>query len=195
MLDKSLSAPVSARGLFGGDSDSDGGFDNDGEETVVTVAGVELRVRQRPFHPLNVRRRNAALSCNAHALWSYQANAVWPGAHVLAEWLRSNADALRGKSILELGSVRAALRGVRAQPTDRSLQATGAVALVATALGLNITTSDVDDGEVEECIAANFVLNGVQPAAHIPHSWGDPLPHTLSFDVVIASDILLCAQL
>lgn len=157
-LDKSLSAPVSARGLFDTGSDGssdDGGFDNDACETAVEVAGHRLRLLQRPFHPLN-------------------ANALWPGAHVLAEWLVDRAAELRGRRILELGS------------------ATGAVAIVAARLGLDFTTSDVDDGEVEAGIAAAFRLNGLPPSPHWPHTWGGPVPPgAAAFDVVVASDVLL----
>ena len=163
-LDKSLSAPVSARGLFGGDSsDSDGGaFDNEGEETSVLLAGCSVRVRQRPFHPLH-------------------ANAVWPGAVALAEWAAAaegGLPLLRGRRCLELGA------------------ATGAFAVFAVrSLGLDITTSDVDDGEVEAAVAETFALNGLPPCPHAPHTWGTlPLPPALAerpFDVILASDILL----
>lgn len=158
-----MTAPVSLGGLFGPGSDSDaedgggGGFANEASESTVTLAGLQMRVRETPFHPLN-------------------ANAVWPGAHVLAEWLREAAPSrLAGRRCLELGS------------------ATGALALFAVrALGLDVTTSDVDDGEVEEAIACNFRLNGALPPPHVAHTWGTPLPPGLGrFDVVFASDILL----
>ena len=152
-LNKSLSAPVSARGLFGG-SDSDD-FDNESQQSTVSLAGFSFQLLERPFHPLN-------------------ANAVWPGAHVLAEWLTEHralvAPPLR---CLELGA------------------ATGALALVATSsLGLDWTTSDVDDGEVAEAIAANFALNSLTPPPHVPHTWGTPWEGG-RYDVVLASDILL----
>ena len=60
------------------------------------------------------------------------ANAVWPGTYVLAAWLREHVDLLRGRRVLELGS------------------ATGALAVLMTRLHLDVTTSDVDDGEVVE---------------------------------------------
>lgn len=61
MAHKVMSAPVSASGLFGTGSDSDADeFDNSASESVITVGGEAMRIRERPFHPLN-------------------ANAVWPG--------------------------------------------------------------------------------------------------------------------
>ncbi len=158
-----MSAPVSLGGLFGPNSSSDdeggNGFANEAEESTVVLAGLPVRVRQRPFHPLN-------------------ANAVWPGTLVLAEWVAANAaERLAGRRILELGA------------------ATGALAVFCVrAHGLDVTTSDVDDGEVEEAVAENFTLNGLPPPPHLPHTWGTPLPaHVLAapFDVVLASDILL----
>jgi predicted nicotinamide N-methyase len=159
-LDKSMSAPISLGGLFPDSSDEEGGggFCNDAEESVVTLGGVAIRLRERPFHPLN-------------------ANAVWPGAHALAEWVRANAaDKLAPpRRVLELGA------------------ATGALAIFCVrACGLDVTTSDVDDGEVEQQVADNFRLNGLQPPPHLAHTWGTPLPlDTPRFDVVLASDILL----
>ena len=162
-LDKSLSAPVSLGGLFGPDSsDEEGGdgrgcFDNTPQESHVQLGGVSLRLLERPFHPLN-------------------ANAVWPGSHVLADWCLANMELLRGRRLLELGS------------------ATGAFALFAVTAGLDVTTSDVDDGEVEETIASNFALNGfVQPPPHWPHTWGGEVPATMrgAFHYVLASDVLL----
>jgi hypothetical protein len=51
----------------------------------------------------------------------------------------------------------------------------------------------VDDGEVEEQIAANFLLNALPCPPHLPHSWGTPVPPSAraTFDYVLASDILL----
>jgi predicted nicotinamide N-methyase len=166
-LDKSLSAPVSLGGLFGPDSsdeeggDARGGFDNTPQESLVLLGGVSLRLLERPFHPLN-------------------ANAVWPGAHVLADWCLANMELLRGRRILELGS------------------ATGAFALFAATAGLDLTTSDVDDGEVEETIQSNFALNGfAQAPPHWAHTWGSEVPASMrgAFHYVLASDILLyCAS-
>ena len=159
-LDKSMSAPISLGGLFPDSSDEEGGgggFCNDAEESVVTLGGLSIRLRERPFHPLN-------------------ANAVWPGAHALADWVRANAaERLAGRRILELGA------------------ATGALAIfLVRACGLDVTTSDVDDGEVDEAIAENFRLNGAAPPPHLAHTWGAPLPPDAPrFDVVLASDILL----
>ena len=162
-LDKALSAPVSLGGLFdcaeereqGGQEAS--GFDNAPQVASLELCGVQLSIQERPFHALN-------------------ANAVWPGTHVLAEWVLANREALAGRRIIELGS------------------ATGALSIFCTKLGLGpLVTSDVDDGEVEHAVAANFRLNGLEPPPHAAHTWGSPLPPVARtpFDYVIASDILL----
>ena len=156
-LDKRLSAPVSLGGLFGGGSSSEeDAFDNEAQEAVVVVGGETLRLLERPFHPLN-------------------ANAVWPGAYVLADWAVENHLRLSGKRLIELGS------------------ATGAFALFAARRGLFLTTSDCDDDEVEHAIAANFALNNLPPLPHLALSWGTLVPPWArgAFHYVLASDILL----
>ncbi|KAF8402658.1 hypothetical protein HHK36_010747 [Tetracentron sinense] len=71
---------------------------------------------------------------------------------------------------------------------------TGALAIfLRKSFGVDITTSDFDDQEIEENIAHNCRVNGIMPILpHIRHSWGDTLPTTdPNWDLVIASDILL----
>jgi hypothetical protein len=162
-LSKALSAPVSLGGLFDDGEDhaeeerEASGFNNTAQVASVELGGMRLSIAERPFHALN-------------------ANAVWPGTHVLAEWVLANREALAGRRIIELGS------------------ATGALSIFCTKLGLGpLVTSDVDDGEVEQAVAANFRLNGLEPPPHAAHTWGTPLPPVACapFDYVIASDILL----
>eukprot|EP00268_Persea_americana_P011619 TRINITY_DN14891_c0_g1_i1.p1 TRINITY_DN14891_c0_g1~~TRINITY_DN14891_c0_g1_i1.p1 ORF type:complete len:250 (-),score=48.09 TRINITY_DN14891_c0_g1_i1:178-927(-) len=104
------------------------------------------------------------------------ANLLWPGTFAFAEWLVQNKSLLQGRRrIVELGS------------------GTGALAIfVQKSFGIDITTSDFDDEEVEENIAYNCRVNGLPVLPHIRHSWGDTFPTTEpDWDLVIASDILL----
>jgi len=58
--------------------------------------------------------------------------------------------------------------------------------------GVDITTSDLDDTEVEENIAYNCRVNELAMLPHIRHSWGDAFPAAEpDWDLIIASDILL----
>mmetsp|Transcript_31236 Transcript_31236/g.61846 ORF Transcript_31236/g.61846 Transcript_31236/m.61846 type:complete len:320 (+) Transcript_31236:71-1030(+) len=137
--------------LFGGDSEdendvdnqTDCNFDQHYEVQKVDLAGEELLVRQYVFH-------------------SHNANRVWPGTFNLAEYIIGDeakegnlvAKMRRGASVLELGA------------------ATGLLAIRLAAAGvLAVTTSDVDDGHVDdghgksddtviENIEYNFYLNG-----------------------------------
>nr|CAB3497603.1 unnamed protein product [Digitaria exilis] len=73
------------------------------------------------------------------------------------------------------------------------LSATGALAIfLRKSFGVNITTSDYDDKEIEENIAYNCRANDLDVLPHIRHTWGDPFPVSRpDWDIVIASDILL----
>lgn len=103
------------------------------------------------------------------------ANLLWPGTFAFAEWLVENKLLLQGRRIIELGS------------------GTGALAIfLQKSFGIDITTSDFDDEEVEENIAHNCRINELPVLPHIRHSWGDTFPITEpDWDLVIASDILL----
>ncbi|KAJ0988682.1 hypothetical protein J5N97_007038 [Dioscorea zingiberensis] len=103
------------------------------------------------------------------------ANLLWPGTFAFCDWLVQHKSLLRGQRILELGS------------------GTGALAIfLRKSLGVDITTSDCDDEEVEENIAYNCRSNGLELLPHIRHSWGDVFPTCApDWDLVIASDILL----
>ena len=71
------------------------------------------------------------------------ANKVWPGTFVLAEYVDANLALLLNGKVLELGA------------------ATGALSLFLKSRGIDVITSDIcDDGEVEANIRYNFELNG-----------------------------------
>ncbi|KAL6638183.1 hypothetical protein ACP70R_025755 [Stipagrostis hirtigluma subsp. patula] len=82
---------------------------------------------------------------------------------------------LDGQRILELGS------------------GTGALAIfLRKAFGVDMTTSDYDDKDIEENIAYNCRANNLEVLPHIRHTWGDPFPISRpDWDIIIASDILL----
>uniref|UniRef100_A0A1D1YHX3 Methyltransferase-like protein 23 n=1 Tax=Anthurium amnicola TaxID=1678845 RepID=A0A1D1YHX3_9ARAE len=103
------------------------------------------------------------------------ANLLWPGTFAFSEWLLQCHTCFEGQHILELGS------------------GTGALAIFLRKLfGVNITTSDFDDKEIEENIAHNCRANGLAALPHIRHTWGDPFPVcNPQWEIIIASDILL----
>eukprot|EP00898_Chlorokybus_atmophyticus_P006831 jgi/Chlat1/7149/Chrsp57S06745 len=133
--------------------------DNDAQYSIrehAFPAGTVLKIREFAFHPVN-------------------ANLVWPGTPVFAEWLAQRPHLLRGRRVIELGS------------------GTGILAIfLRKHLQCDITTCDYDDAEIEENITYNCGLNDVSPALpHIRHTWGAPFPCEPDWDIVIASDILL----
>ncbi|KAG8061598.1 hypothetical protein GUJ93_ZPchr0003g18226 [Zizania palustris] len=118
--------------------------------------GMKLSIREFSCHQLN-------------------ANLLWPGTFLFADWLVKNKSILHGRRILELGS------------------GTGALAIFLwKAFQVDITTSDYDDEEIEENIAYNCKANNLNVLPHIRHTWGDQFPVLKpDWDIVIASDILL----
>ncbi|XP_039825851.1 protein N-terminal and lysine N-methyltransferase EFM7-like isoform X2 [Panicum virgatum] len=103
------------------------------------------------------------------------ANLLWPGTFSFAAWLVKNQSILDGQRVLELGS------------------GTGALAIYLNkSFGVDITTSDYDDKDIEENIAYNCRANKLDVLPHIRHTWGDPFPVSRpDWDIVVASDILL----
>ncbi|XP_042491532.1 EEF1A lysine methyltransferase 3 isoform X2 [Macadamia integrifolia] len=157
-------ALFSPSSLFAGDDDDDSTTE---EETVGTHQSYEERSHEFPGMDLLIRE------FSFHQL---NANLLWPGTFAFAEWLLQNCSWLEGRRIIELGS------------------GTGALAIfLQKSLGVDITTSDFDDEEVEENIAHNCRINGITPVLpHIRYTWGDKFPKTEpDWDLVIASDILL----
>lgn len=103
------------------------------------------------------------------------ANLLWPGTFAFSEWLFQNESLLCNQRILELGS------------------GTGALSIfLQKSFGVNITTTDFDDKEIEENIAHNSRVNGLDVLPHIRYTWGDKFPTSEpDWDLIIASDILL----
>ncbi|GFP93838.1 protein n-lysine methyltransferase mettl20 [Phtheirospermum japonicum] len=137
------------------------------EEKTETHENYEERKHQFPGMELLVRE------FSFHQL---NANLLWPGTFAFAEWLVQHRPWVEAKRVLELGS------------------GTGALAIfLRNTFQLDITTSDYDDAEIEENIAYNCRINGVNPfLPHIRHSWGDVFPISEpDWDLIIASDILL----
>ena len=119
------------------------------------------------------------------------ANALWPEATFLAEFLTSSpspspSPCLRhlhaqlggGRRVLELGS------------------ATGALAIYLRLHGIDVTSSDLNDPLVTANVAHNCALNGVG-TRHLVHTWGDLAglksgvdQHGGLWDVLLASDVL-----
>ncbi|KAF8757381.1 hypothetical protein HU200_010898 [Digitaria exilis] len=162
-------ALFSAASLFRGADDSDNGSD----EMQVDTEGekkqaLEYVERAHDFPGLKINVREFS----SHEL---NANLLWPGTFSFASWLVKNQSILDGQRVLELGS------------------ATGALAIfLRKSFGVNITTSDYDDKEIEENIAYNCRANDLDVLPHIRHTWGDPFPVSRpDWDIVIASDILL----
>uniref|UniRef100_A0ACD6A9Y5 Uncharacterized protein n=1 Tax=Avena sativa TaxID=4498 RepID=A0ACD6A9Y5_AVESA len=165
-------AVFSAASLFHADDDSDDDCRRD--VTQVSAEGeseeqaleYEERLHKFPGVDLSIRE----FSC--HQL---NANLLWPGTLFFADWLVKNPSILDGQRILELGS------------------GTGALAIfLRKTFGVDITTSDYDDKDIEENIAHNCRVNNLDVLPHIRHTWGDLFPiFRPDWNIVIASDILL----
>ena len=155
---------VSLSGLFHDSEDEEDGvgggqFDQSYEEQVLTIAEMQIIIRQYSWHMAN-------------------ANKVWPGTFALAEFMDSHLEAFKGSRVLELGA------------------ATGALSIYLSSKGVDMVTSDIDDGgEVEENIRYNFQKNSLVSVPHAVHTWGEKWPDltvpSSSISFIIASDILL----
>ncbi|KAM0884128.1 hypothetical protein ACQ4PT_031199 [Festuca glaucescens] len=155
-------AVFSAASLFHADDDSDDdgrrdqaqvGADGESQEQALEY---EERLHKFPGVDLSIRE----FSC--HQL---NANLLWPGTFFFAAWLVKNPSILDGQRILELGS------------------GTGALAIfLRKTYGVDITTSDYDDKDIEENIAHNCRVNNLDLLPHIRHVKQYPnLIKTLSF--------------
>lgn len=143
--------------------------DEDGAEKGEILDPPQLYVeRTHSFPGMELRIREFSF----HHL---NANLLWPGVFAFINWLVHNQSLLEGQRILELGS------------------GTGAMAIfLRKSFGVDITTSDFDDKEIEENIAYNCRVNELSVLPHIRHSWGDVFPKAeANWDLIIASDILL----
>ncbi|GMI36092.1 hypothetical protein TrRE_jg11545, partial [Triparma retinervis] len=159
--DRDIDAPINFAGLWPDSDDEEEAFVDNGEEQIVEVCGVDLKVRQYAYH-------------------SHNANRVWPGTFNLCEYYLSPSPPtgclsdLKGKRVLELGTA-TGLLALRMSMSGVS----------------NIVTSDVSDGGlVRDNVLFNFSLNKVPPVPHLEHTWGTGWGGG-RFDVVLASDILL----
>ncbi|KAI0529404.1 hypothetical protein KFK09_001953 [Dendrobium nobile] len=115
------------------------------------------------------------LTIREFSFHQFNANLLWPGTFAFCEWLSQNRSLLEEQHVLELGS------------------GTGAMAIfIRKSFGVDITTSDYNDEEVEENIAYNCKANEVKVLPHVRHTWGEtfPVPEP-DWDLIIASDILL----
>ncbi|XP_002968461.2 methyltransferase-like protein 23 [Selaginella moellendorffii] len=147
---------VCAGDLFREDSDGEESADAGFVEREHSFPEMTLKVREFMFHQVN-------------------ANLLWPGSTIFAQWLVEHRELVEGSRVLELGS------------------GTGALAIfLKKSLAVDITTCDYDDDEIEANIAHNCKLNGMAPVPHIRHTWGERFPADApAWELVIASDILL----
>ncbi|KAK8947032.1 hypothetical protein KSP39_PZI007046 [Platanthera zijinensis] len=157
------------------------------------------------------------LTIREFSFHQFNANLLWPGTFAFCEWLSQNRSLLEGQNILELGRrkiaqcehmAESASENMRKgkvhvegevtvkcspRPSDTLICGTGALAIfIRKYLGVDITTSDFDDKEVEENIVHNCKANEVKLLPHVRHTWGEPFPVSdPNWDLIIASDILL----
>jgi len=90
------------------------------------------------------------LSVREFSAHEVNANLLWPGTFSFAAWLVKNQSILDGQRVLELGS------------------GTGALAIfLRKSFGVDITTSDYDDKDIEENIAYNCRANKLDVLPHI----------------------------
>ncbi|XP_010262854.1 PREDICTED: protein N-methyltransferase NNT1 isoform X1 [Nelumbo nucifera] len=139
-------------------------------------AGEETGEKDQSFVDRSHQFPGMELLIREFSFHQLNANLLWPGTFSFADWLVEHPSWLQHQRIIELGS------------------GTGALAIfLRKSFGVDITTSDFDDEEIEKNIAHNCRVNGIIPALpHIRHTWGDAFPSTdPDWDLVIASDILL----
>eukprot|EP01035_Chromulina_nebulosa_P030356 gene30356-40338_t len=128
-------APFSLAGLFVDSDDDENNFTDDNlyqyESQDLLFGDLRIKVTQSAYHPTN-------------------ANKVWPGTYILvdymlANWMRlfeSNKVTPIVSSTLELGA------------------ATGALSIFLKMKGVDVLTSDYDDGgQIENCILHNMAQN------------------------------------
>ncbi|CAL9764004.1 unnamed protein product [Musa acuminata subsp. burmannicoides] len=149
--------------------------DEVGGEYSAAAEGNESAAEQQVHVERNHAFPGMELNLREFSFHQLNANLLWPGTFAFSNWLVENQSLLHGARILELGS------------------GTGALAIfLRKSFGVDITTSDFDDLEIEENIAYNCRANGLPVLPHIKHTWGDTFPISEpDWDLIIASDILL----
>lgn len=91
--DGGVAPPIGLGGLFGADSDEEveeGDFENTEELQNLSIGELTIKVRQFAWHQAN-------------------ANQVWPGTFVLADFIEKAGDRYKVANCLELGSATGAL--------------------------------------------------------------------------------------
>ncbi|XP_062212891.1 uncharacterized protein LOC133913691 [Phragmites australis] len=149
-----------------GDGSDDGGRDVVLGDTAVGRLAQDSAERVHDFHGTVLRTREFP----SHML---NGSVLLDGSFAFDKWLVQNRSILDGRRVLELKS------------------GMGALAIfLRKALGVDITTSDFDDKEIEYSIAYNCRINNLAALPHIRHTWGDPFPVSKpDWDIVIACDI------
>ncbi|XP_010262855.1 PREDICTED: uncharacterized protein LOC104601265 isoform X2 [Nelumbo nucifera] len=129
-------------------------------------AGEETGEKDQSFVDRSHQFPGMELLIREFSFHQLNANLLWPGTFSFADWLVEHPSWLQHQRIIELGS------------------GTGALAIfLRKSFGVDITTSDFDDEEIEKNIAHNCRVNGIIPALpHIRHVKQYPnLIKTLSF--------------
>lgn len=96
--DGGVQPPIDLCGFFQSNDDSEDevvdddrkGFENEGENQLLTIGGIKLTIRQYSWHQTN-------------------ANQVWPGTFALADFIHCRADRYKTGKMIELGSATGAL--------------------------------------------------------------------------------------
>ncbi|TVU44311.1 hypothetical protein EJB05_03747, partial [Eragrostis curvula] len=119
------------------------------------------------------------------------------GSFAFDKWVIQNRSIFNGRRVLELKRSYDNLNRINlacALLIESSCiipSGTGALAIfLRKALGVDVTTSDFDDKEIEYGIAYNCRINSLSVLPHIQHTWGDPFPVSRpDWDIIIASNI------
>jgi len=172
----SLDTPFNFASLFHRNSDSDSDTGSDGLKGFTMIySDISTVIGGSPF----VIRESHYSQVNA--------NRVWPGTQILAQYISENILAIQEENDtwLELGAATGAL----------SLFITKQFGKSGSFIG---TTTDFDDGaenEIGLSIQHNFDKNDVNRIAHVQHTWGENLDQLClagqNFDILFASDILV----
>jgi predicted nicotinamide N-methyase len=113
----------------------------------------------------NIKMAEKTIKVRQFAWHRANGNKVWPGTFNLAEYIDQHMERYKSGNILELGAATGAL----------------SVYLSSDPHNYQLCTSDIDDGgDVEDNIRYNFELNGMKAPLHIPHTWGEGWPSSVT---------------